>query len=420
MKWLILSLLLSTQVMARRPAFEQNENHGLYHPNHWYSWHLTSLSWQMGIIWGGAYPYETQENQSGQSVFDLIRQTNQLPFAAQRALARPLSAATACRTRDFVSRKPVPAAAQGARIFMATMYQSCEAPEITVPDSLSVKMSPVSKSKSRSLPSKKAIEKYRQFNPYLAHGQEEKEGCFPVQDNPPIYGYGAKATMNKSGEINLHRNQAAKGICGDRLGKSGVSCSSKPVTAIDCSGLILASLKRMGLKMKPNEDHHPAKTGTAGLASIAGSKNSCFEYVKASEDKSIDVGDIINIGSNHVVMVDEVGPDPLGIKKHMANNSCRNISVKDFDFKFIHSGALGHLGVARVNATHPEIAGFMQRLAVKAQAACNNLKKEKELKIATSKGSGISVFRHLGEKKKGCKGEPTAFENESCIEGCRI
>ncbi len=351
----------------------------------------------------------------------IFKTVNHINFGVHSAA---LKAPFLCAVDAFDNhKKNVAPAAQGARILMATMYQTCDAPNITIPNSLVAKNSPVTgggTGRSRQLTSKSRVKAYQKFNPYLKPLDSVGPGCFPINSQPPIYGYGAKATLSKDGKINLHRNQAARGICGTRNGKSGIGCNSKPLSGIDCSGLVLASLHRMGLNMMPFDEHHPGETGTAGLAGIAGKKNSCFEYVEASPEESIKVGDIINIGSNHVVMVDEVGPDPLAIKRHMKNNSCRQISVKDFDFRFIHSGALGHLGVARVDATHPEIEGFMQRLAVKAQAACNALKNKSSMALATSTGKALSVFRHSGDKKAGCVGEPSKFENEDCIAGCNI
>lgn len=388
--------------------------------------YLTDMSRNSYRTWSGVYPYETEdekpdENNSANSLLMQHSILNVARFTWRVGLnATSLFFPGSSCMMNLHDHNDIPAAARGARLLMATMYQSCEAPFITIPNTLSVKQSPVSKGRDRSIRGNRNLEKYKKFNPYLANRKEPKNGCFKIEDQPPIYGYGAKATVNKNGAINLHRNQAARGICGHKLGRSGVGCSSKPASGIDCSGLILASLSRMGLNMEQWDEHHPGETGTSGLASIAGKKNSCFEYVKAGTQKSLDVGDIINIGNNHVVMVDEVGADPLGIKKHLARGTCKQISVRDFDFRFIHSGALGHLGVARVDATHPEIAGFLQPLAVKAQAACYKMKTKGDQVIANSTGSGLSVFRHVGDKKSGCKSKENKFENEECVDGCNI
>lgn len=307
----------------------------------------------------------------------------------------------------------------GIRLALATMYQSCEAPNITVPDSLRSRNSPVS-GRPRSLMTRSRVAAYKSFNPYLANRSTVRNGCFNVLAQPPIYGFGAKPGINR-GEIQLHRDQSKSPLCGKDNGKSGVSCTSQPASAIDCSGLVTGAFRRMGLNMKPNEKFVPGLINTTALNNKTAESGSCMEFAKASPTISIVPGDILNKGSNHVVMIDEVGADPLGIKKHVRNNTCRNLKVSDFDFKFIHSGAVGSLGAARLDARHPDILNFMENLAIRAMVACNSIKNgARDVVLGGGSGSAFSIIRHKGDSVPGCKGEPEVFDNEECVSQCGI
>ncbi len=305
----------------------------------------------------------------------------------------------------------------GARLLLATLYQSCEAPNITVSNDTRDYNSPVS-GNPRSLINSGRVSSYIDFNPYLDQSNP-RPGCFDINSRPPIYGYGAKPSVG-GGTINLHRDQSSRSLCGGS-GRSGVRCSSRPVSAIDCSGFITGALRRMGLNMRPNQKFNPSMINTSGLNRETARSGSCLEFAEISPQFSIGAGDIINIGGNHVVMVDEVGEDPLGIMRHVRNNSCRSLTVDDFDFKFLHSGALGNLGPAKADVQHPEIRNFMSRLAVQAMVACNEFKNgSSSTVLAGSSGADISVIRHKGDKVDGCKGETEEFANESCVSQCGI
>lgn len=331
---------------------------------------------------------------------------------ANRVAIESMARARAC-IEHYNELKAAPDSVKGARQLMATMYQSCQAPNIVVPNTANMNASPVG-GRPRHLRNKTMVERYREYNPYLANRSSVAPGCFDVLKQPPIYGYGAKPGVSK-GSIDLHENQATRPHCVT----SGVSCRSQPVSGIDCSGFVTGAFRRMGLNMFPNQKFNPDNVNTAALNTNARRSNSCLRFTEATREVSIVPGDIINIGSNHVIMVDQIGSDPLGLKKHLKNNSCNRLTKDDFDFEFLHSGALAHFGVARVHSSHPEIAGFMDSLEVKVRQACNNIKNRNSSVLARSTASnGLSVFRHAGESIRGCKGEPEKFANEECVSGC--
>lgn len=319
---------------------------------------------------------------------------------------------------DPIESIGVPKALQGARLLMATIYQNCEAPTIELTNDIIPFNNPVEKLRrgGRTLRTTSRIQDYANFNPYLSGRSSVREGCFDVMAQPPIYGYGAKPSIS-NGVINLHQNQAASPQCRT----SGVSCNSQPVTAIDCSGFVTGALRRMGLNLNTNEQANPSMINTSGLNRNSGNPNSCLQYVQADRNNSIQPGDILNVGANHVIMVDEVGDDPLGIERHAREGTCNRIGVRDFDIKFLHSGALEHVGVAKVSSSHPEIEGFLENFVVMAQTTCNHVRNNRVVPIAESSTErGISILRHVGEEKPGCVGEPERFQNEECVEGCGL
>lgn len=331
-----------------------------------------------------------------------------------RAVRSGLMGTGQCLIQQLNDSVTNPESVRGARLLMATMYQSCEAPNITVSNTSRARSSPVS-GKPRSLRNQNVVARYNSFNPYLANRSSVRNGCFNVLEQPPIYGYGAKPSTS-GGVINLHQNQARRPACRS----SGVACNSQPVSAIDCSGFITGALRRMGLNLRPGMEFNPGMINTSAFNREASRNDSCLNFINASQAFSIVPGDIINVGGNHVIMVDEIGQDPLGLQKHARNNTCGSLSKDDFDFKFLHSGAAANLGLGRLDASHPEMSNFMSLLEVKTRVACNEIRNGSNTILASSSGNGLSVIRHAGNSKPGCKGEPEVFENEGCVSGCGI
>ncbi len=380
---------------------------------------LANRTWtfmqQIGLVENEEDLSEDYLEQQREAAIRLMDQTSNMAFGSQ-GLTSILGTGT-CNAANYSIPQGNNDSVRGARLLLATMYQSCEAPNITVPNDLRSYSSPVS-GNPRSLINRSRVASYVQFNPYLSNSGVNA-GCFDVNAQPPVYGYGAKPSVS-NGSINLHRDQSSRSLCG-RTGRSGINCTSQPVTAIDCSGFITGALRRMGLNLSPNQQFRPDMINTSGLNSATARGGSCLEFAVIGPDFSIGPGDIINIGANHVVMVDEIGEDPLGIMEHSRNGTCRDIGVDDFDFKFLHSGALGNLGPARADVQHPEIEPFMRRLAIQAMVACNDFRNgSTSTVLAGSSGSDLSVIRHKGDKLDGCKGEPEQFANESCVSQCGI
>lgn len=118
----------------------------------------------------------------------------------------------------------------------------------------------------------------------------------------------------------------------------------------DCSSFISSSFRAVGLKMFPNysdsKGHLPT---TTEIESNFKNGRSCFEAPNSDLNNLIKSGDIINLGSGHVVMIDKVGSDPFRINEILeqvkagtlstedAISACKKLNTRRFNFGIIHS-----------------------------------------------------------------------------------
>ena len=203
----------------------------------------------------------------------------------------------------------------------------------------------------------------------------------------------------------------------------GVDCDSASVTAIDCSGLVSMALMSQGLRLWPKgNDDNKTGGGTSTLKGIAQNANSCIAPPELTLDNFIKPGDMLNRSGSHIVMVDVVGDDPMGIKKVLASDdkNCASISMDDFDMTFIHSGATGNMGPARIHtkalANNP--GGFWNGFVAEARRACEKFKKNEAFKTAGS--ARVGILRHKSDNPE-CKNDPediTKIKGSECVQSC--
>lgn len=306
-------------------------------------------------------------------------------------------------------------ASLGGRRVLATMYQSCRALDPVIDGTFAVDNNVSRDSRRKRLLSNATIPTYLRMNPFSRDREVPPgPGCFDITDKPPVYGYGAKPTSNSS-SVNVTLNQAVSGKCGP----NGISCSSHAIQSVDCSGFVAAALATQGLRLKAGQDFNPAWFSTSYFASAAKQRNSCFADVPISNGVSIMPGDIISYSNNHVIMIDEVGDDPLGIKKYSADGrNCNDIHYRDFDFTYMHSGSIGNYGPARVSSKyHQRVPGtIFKTLRVKAIEACRAIKSGAA--AAKISQGNFGVIRHRGNAVDGCVGNPKPLEGEQCVASC--
>lgn len=317
-------------------------------------------------------------------------------------------------------------AAFGARKVLATMFQSCAAlTEVIDGSKRSFKVSgvravprseqPASERRS-DIKYKRKIHNtsaYVSTHPVLSKLKNDPsypgDKCTDVTKRPPVYGYGSRKYPNKEGVINLSSSG------------EGVLKSSQPAAGIDCSAFISTALGVQGLKVTkssgPWEDN-----GTSTFRDKLDKKNSCLKSAKFDPEQSVVPGDMINVSGSHIVMIDAVGDDPLGIKKYAASGNCDQITVKDFDFTYIHSGNINNsIGPSRVHISLHQGGTMWTNLESVAIKSCYNLLSKKEGHYSTkglANSSRFAIMRHNTADPACVSDRRVKLKNEDCVKEC--
>lgn len=318
----------------------------------------------------------------------------------------------------FGDEKSIHPAAFGARKVLAAMFQSCKALTQVIDDKTPPLegVTTVKMKRGSAIPKKRKItntKAYVDSHIVLNKLKEDKnypgEKCEDVTKKPPVYGYGSRKAPNKSGVLNLSSSGA------------GVISSSKPAAGIDCSAFISTALGTQGLKVSKKAGPFTDNT-TRSFHSFLGSKNSCLKRATYSEDQSIVPGDMINVAGSHIVMVDSVGEDPLAIKRFAKSGNCNSISVKDFDFTYIHSGNINNsYGPSRVHISKHSGGTMWNNLRTTAVKMCKRIVEGKKKSVSMkslSSYSKFSVIRHNTTDPDCVSNERIKLRNEECVDGC--
>lgn len=358
----------------------------------------------------------------------------------------------------FIGDDPV---AIGARKFLATLFQSCDA--LNNDSTLQIqngqnnkvkitKLAGVSRRNGNTGP-RRIInrEKYIESHPTLKQLKIKKDAglyppsgraCADALNNPPVYGYGSKANINRKGEIELTT------LGPGNSGKNGARIyDGVTPQAIDCSGLVSSILAMQGLKISPKHNDKAQIYSTSMFKNQANAKTSetCLNHARFRGMESLLTGDLINVGGSHIVVVDSIGEDPLGIKKHSRTKTCKDLSVNSLDFTYIHSGAMNgtntaHIGPSRVhisyhNDTDKSLGGaspgtMFNNLVALAQKRCFEIVGRENFDESSSFGKSgnpnFGLLRHVAnddrEKittnmKNNCKmSKPVKVKGTECID----
>lgn len=318
-----------------------------------------------------------------------------------------------------------PGAIEGLHRVLATAYQSCDV----------LQAEPVS-SKTPSLQGIKVfsethksgrgrqrvyqdIQKIFQTNPYYALNTPIREGCFDNATQPLIYDFGGKpnTTTDANSKLDLFTNAG----------------SGTNVLGIDCSGFIFSAIARGGLKLAPNKTLKAVLVhGTSARMFKNPSKNgmTCFDSVVDIKTTTIQPGDII-ASDGHIVMVDRVGDDPLGLKRAKNAMDCNPKILTSNGFDFVVSQSTpwkNGMGIQQSVAKDYLMSSttFQKGLVQLAQYFCQQRFKTAnttainiEPSLAAKPDlSGIDVIRHKGTTE--CLAtKPIALSYESCVDNCQ-
>lgn len=298
----------------------------------------------------------------------------------------------------------------GARKVLATFFQSCKALEVSIDPSIS-NLKGVRKvgGKRQVYDLKSYVSSHAILSELKSDPGYPGAGCVDATKRPPVYGYGSQKYPDKNGEIDLFTSGA------------GVAKSSKPVSAIDCSSFIFVALATQGLKVRKTDTAFTGLT-TATFDQVLDRKNSCIKSTNYSLERSIGVGDLINVANDHIIMIDEVSDDPLGIKKHLKNKSCDRISINDFDFTYIHSGAVNNsYGPSRVHISEHSGGTMFNNLRLSAVGMCKKLLKNPKHTGSSAEvnhNRRFSISAHQSQDTDCISDTPVSLKNEECVAQC--
>lgn len=225
-------------------------------------------------------------------------------------------------------------------------------------------------------------------------------GCLDVKSYPMVYDYGGKPNT-KDGDLNYWKT----------------SNGGSPGLGIDCSGYVFTSLAAGGLRLKSGkalkvgEVHqyparmyvHPDQSGFT-----------CLEPKKMGISGTLKPGDIL-ASDYHVAMVESVGPDPLGLKRHP---DCVSINYRDFDFVIAQSSPdQNNIGINKYEAREylSSFSTFLFRWGLEryAREACEAQRKKANV-VTAIKYFGISEHTMT----ESCLQDALPLRGESCIQAC--
>lgn len=318
---------------------------------------------------------------------------------------------------DYVEEKePVNPAALGAKKVLSTFFQTCDALDAVIQES-TPPLRGVTRIKTgrKDIPYKRKIysnKKYVKSHILLSQLDQDPsypgEMCLDMTKRPPLYGYGSRKYPNNKGEINLF----TKGAGGTRGGAA---------SQIDCSSFVSVALATQGLKVNSRTSKFQSLT-TRNFKEELSKSGSCLKHATFKGDDTIHPGDMINVAGKHIVMIDEIGEDPLAIEKFAKKKKCNSISLSDFDFTYIHSGAIkNNYGPSRVHVTTHNGGTMFNNLRIAAIKQCKRIVANKTGEVSSDRlppNRKFDIIRHNSDSPKCITDKKVKLRNEECVEQC--
>ena len=315
-----------------------------------------------------------------------------------------------CQTTPKVSEEDVTMSAHngdahyGAMWTMATAYQSChvlQMPMVTkdVQDVQGVKRAVAIDEVGwgRAYTDVDLLKRTH----YYHNGQTYSGNCANQNAKPLVYDYGGMPVANSgSSSLDLFKNNGGG-----------------PALGIDCSAYMGTSLAASGTLYKASSANRPTYTRFVSRDFINASQSgwSCFDNVKVTDSSTIQTGDIGAV-HGHVVMVDQLGADPFGLRLITKASDCDSLDSKNFDFSVIQSSASKeHLGINRyVAKDFVETEKRMMDLFVGyAKQACKSKFDHVTRNPVTS---AYGLIRH--KSSANCQAPRVKLVHEECISSC--
>lgn len=303
------------------------------------------------------------------------------------------------------SEAPFLNALDGAHFTMATAYQSCQSialPPMTVQTEDVegvVKDEPIDEvGWGRKYTNLDLLKKTH----YYLRGQTYSDPCLNQDAKPLVYDYGGVPVVKSSSLLSLFSNEGGG-----------------PALGIDCSAFVSTAVAVAGHRFTPSTANKPQYTRFVSVDYIdpAESGWSCYESVQVGPNRYIQPGDIAAV-HGHVVMVDQIGEDPFGIKKNQKISDCESISHKNFDFSVIQSSpSKNSIGINRYIASDylDEAVEIKNMFVGYAKAACRS---QFDAKNRTPKTGDYGIIRH--KNTANCQAPRVNLVGEACISQCAV
>lgn len=230
-----------------------------------------------------------------------------------------------------------------------------------------------------------------------------KPQCRDVRKSPLIYDYGGKPdTPTSQNVLDLFTN----------------SGSGTAALGIDCSAYVFTVIASAGLKLDPERKLKPVLVhGINAVLYKEPQQNGmpCLEKIRVGENGTLKAGDIAaKVG--HVLILDSVGADPLGIGKATTVDQCNRLTSDGFDFVVVQSSpAKNGIGLNKFVGKDYMLESPAMKSGFEkyAREACKARLKGQDVLIS---GQEVQLVRHKLTAE--CIDEPVQLVGEVCVQEC--
>jgi hypothetical protein len=232
-----------------------------------------------------------------------------------------------------------------------------------------------------------------------------QQNCRDVRVKPMIYNYGGKPYTTSATNSSL-----------DFFTSTGEGVS--PELGIDCSGYVFSSIATAGLRLSPGKQLKAVLVhGINSVMYMNPDKNgmSCLQKVSMGISGTLKAGDIL-AEDGHVVIIEQVGTDPLGILAVQRESDCDSLSAANFNFIISQSSSTKNgIGINKyVGRDYLQDSGaFKTGLEQYAHQACHARFAHKDVAVSSSQ---IQVVRH--KLTADCKQSAIPLVGEACVSQC--
>ena len=340
--------------------------------------------------------------------FELGTQSTELEQLVAEINAEAQAMGIECAPEEISPAGGLPTVWQGGRRAFATAYQSCdvlsrEPMTASTPAVQGIKVTGTHFDGIGSIRIVENRELVQKTHPYVKD-VEYSQSCQAVSENPLIYDYGGKPsyTFQENSALDFFRNAG----------------SGSSALGVDCSGFVFAALGTAGMKIHPDRVMKASLVvGIPARAYMEPAANGmpCFDKVAMGKDGTLRSGDIV-ASQGHIVIIDTVGVDPLGIANARFKDECALIHSQNFNFEVMQSSpSTGAVGINRFKASDylNTNASMRQGLETYARAACVA---RFEGRNDTAAGAVVRVVRHNLSSK--CRTRPIVLNRQECVQNC--